>query len=234
MEFYKQDLVGQLTPAVVSPGAERRPVWWCFAQLGIRLGLECLPPGLDADRSSDDEVVDALAGSSGSMLRDAVHGIIADRPDPWVTQRVLPGGRWRVAPPDLCAALRELPEPPPLALIPGRQLRTMNSALRDVASVGERTESVGIHVSPTDAERGGVMDGDQVRVCSAHGEVTGVAAVDPDLREGALWIPHGWLAPDLGRLTSAHHDIDPLTGMVLQSGVGVSIERVPPSTTPPA
>jgi hypothetical protein len=44
-----------------------------------------------------------------------------------------------------------------------------------------------------------------------------------------VWIPHGWLEPNVGRLTSAEHEIDPLTGMVLQSGLAVDVERAPAS-----
>ena len=36
----------QYTPRVVAPGAERRPSWWIFSQLGRRLGLEL--PGAGA------------------------------------------------------------------------------------------------------------------------------------------------------------------------------------------
>lgn len=103
----------------------------------------------------------------------------------------------------------------------------MNSALRDIAAAGERTDAADIHISRADAERGDISDGDVVTVRSRHGEVSSAVVVDDDLRDGVVWIPHGWLAPNVGLLTSAHDDIDPLTGMVLQSGVEVSIETAP-------
>jgi hypothetical protein len=44
--------------------------------------------------------------------------------------------------------------------------------------------------------------------------------------QGGVWLPHGWTQPNVGWLTSSQHDIDPLTGMVLLSGVAVEIEPV--------
>jgi hypothetical protein len=51
-------------------------------------------------------------------------------------------------------------------------------------------------------------------------------AVDGNMPPGSIGIPHGWASPDVGRLTSADSGIDPLTGMVLQSGLSVSVERL--------
>ena len=49
----------QYTPAVLRPGSGRRPMWWAFAQLGRRIGVDVLPT-LDLDTATDDDVL-ALA-----------------------------------------------------------------------------------------------------------------------------------------------------------------------------
>jgi formylmethanofuran dehydrogenase subunit D len=103
-------------------------------------------------------------------------------------------------------------------------MRTMNSALRDVAAVGERKDDVLVHLAPADAEQVGVAEADSVRVRSGAGELVGQVRIDESLRTGSVWIPHGWLDPNVCRLTSREHEIDPLTGMVLQSGVAVEVE----------
>ncbi len=118
--------------------------------------------------------------------------------------------------------LRTLRPAPARVLILGRQLRTMNFALRDVAAEGERKDVVLIHLAPVDAEQLGVEESGRVR--SAAGELVGQARIDESLRSGSVWIPHGWLDPNVGRLTSPAREIDPLTGMVLQSGVAVEVE----------
>jgi hypothetical protein len=43
-------------------------------------------------------------------------------------------------------------------------------------------------------------------------------------------VTHGHTDANPGRLTSARHDVDPLTAMPLASGVPVTIARIRPST----
>ena len=62
---------------------------------------------------------------------------------------------------------------------------------------------------------------------SAHGSVDAVTQVDDHLRDGAVSVTHGWLSPNVARLTSPTIDLDPQTGMVRQSGLAVTIEPVP-------
>ncbi|MBW2270985.1 MAG: molybdopterin-dependent oxidoreductase [Deltaproteobacteria bacterium] len=224
MEFYRLEVAGQLARPVVRPVAERRPVWWCFAQLAARLGLGLLPDGVELDSTRDEDLLAALVGERADLDELARATQIVERPVGWVERNLLPEGRWRLAPAPLVEQLGALAQPPTLALLPGRQLRTMNSALRDVAASGERTDCVELHVSPEDADERGVRDGGRVRLRSASGELVATARIDDTLRRGAVWLPHGWTRPNVGRLTSSQRDIDPLTGMVLQSGVAVEID----------
>ncbi len=86
---------------------------------------------------------------------------------------------------------------------------------------------------PADAETAGISDGQPVRVTTATGEVVGVASIDDGIARGAVSVPHGFDAvgqPNVGSLISDVLDIDPLTGMVLQSGVAVSIAPVTASS----
>jgi anaerobic selenocysteine-containing dehydrogenase len=106
-------------------------------------------------------------------------------------------------------------------------MRTMNSQLRDVAAPGGRTETSTIVMSPHDAQTRGITVGDQAKVESEFGVTIGEVAVDEKMQPGSIGMPHGWSAPDVGRLTSADSGIDPLTGMVLQSGLSVSVEKLP-------
>jgi anaerobic selenocysteine-containing dehydrogenase len=233
LDAYQLEMASQYTPAVVAAGAERRPVWWQFAQLGRRLGLSVLPGGLDADGATDDDVIAQVARERFDELRAAPTAIVADRPTSrWVHERLLPDGRWRLAPPALVAQLAELGSlaeattrvPAPLVLTPRRQLRTMNSQLRDVGARRERAE---VLLHPADAaELGGgtgVVDGDLVEVASAHGALVGVARVDERGPRGAVSLTHGWDRPNVGRLTSSEQGVDPLTGMVWQSGLPVEV-----------
>ena len=47
--------------------------------------------------------------------------------------------------------------------------------------------------------------------------------VDAAIRRGVVSVPHGFGAPNVNALTSTTHDVDPLTGMVLLSGLPVAL-----------
>ena len=157
----------------------------------------------------------------------------------WVHERVLPDGGWRLGAPPLIEQLREHladahaadrpdEQDHDMVLIPHRQLRTMNSQLRDIAAPGARTDGVAVRVHPSVAhDLGG--DGAAVTVTSAHGSVTGPLRADDRLHPSAVALTHGWGDVNVSHLTSSESDIDALTGMVLQSGVPVTVRvEVPP------
>ncbi len=212
----------QYTPAVVERGGDRRPMWWAFGELGRRIGVDVLA-GLDLDRASDDDVLaltlatarrglDELraAGEQGLPLvtDDFVFG--------WVHDRVLAGRRWQLAPPDLVAQLSRLEPPPPLVLVPQRQMRHQNTQHR---SLGDRPY---VQLNPADASGAGVADGERVTVTSRDGVVTAFAFVTDAMRCGAVSIPHGWDAPNVNALVS-DAEVDSLTGMPRMSGTPVTL-----------
>jgi anaerobic selenocysteine-containing dehydrogenase len=220
LDGYQLAVASQFTPAVVAPAHDRRPVWRMLAELGASLGVTVLPKGIDLDRATDEnliarigegsrEGVDALlAARHGTVHSGAVFG--------WVTDRVLPDHRWRVAPAPLIELLADVERhgaSESLVLIPHRQLRKMNSQLRDVAAPGGRVDDAGVRMHPADAESHDVADGDMVDVRSAHGSTSGPVRVDSTIARGAVAIAHGWATPNVCDLTSADDEVDPLTGM---------------------
>ena len=142
----------------------------------------------------------------------------------WVTGGVLPNGRWRLAPPLLVEQFSALAaaEPAPLALVPRRQVRHLNSQLTTGIA---RADPPAVLLNATDADRLGIADGDPIVVSSTHGAVHATATLTDELRRGAVSVPHGLGEPNVSHLTSATADVDPLTGMVLQSGVAVTVSR---------
>jgi len=214
----------QYTAAIVPPAAERRPAWWALAQVARRLGLEALGSGVDPDASDDISVLARLASRS----REGFDRLVAAGPRGcgtgplvgWVHDRVLPHGRWRVAPPLLVARLAQVHPPPPLVLAPRRQVRSMNSA-----SYGA-PDAVRVCLHLADAEAAGVVDHQRVRVTSAFGSICGEAQIDERIAPGTVSLTHGRSALDASRLTSPTVDVDALTGMPLTSGVAVRIEAV--------
>ncbi len=232
VDQFQAAVVAQHTPAVVLLGAERRPMWWCFAELAGRMGHRVLPGGADPDRTCDDDVIAALAGRarvSFDELRSSPTAVVADQAVfGWVTERVLPGGRWRLSPRVLVEQLATLAEPPPLVLVPRRQPRHLNSQLRDSMGARRKLDEPDILVHPDDAAALGLHHGAPARVRSASGQVTGIVRLDPGLRRGAVSVPHGFASVNAAELTSGTVGVDPLTGMVLQSGIPVTVEAVGP------
>ena len=235
LDTYQLAVAAQWTDAVVAPVAERRPVWWMFGALGERLGVDPLPRGVDLSTADDAEVLAPVLDRSldGEALRSSPTGVVASGPlFGWVHERVLPPGGWRLAPSPLLDQLTEhldgithpgRPARPDLVLVPHRQMATMNSQLRDVTAPGARPARVAVlaHPSVVDAVGG---DGTRVLVRSPWGALEGPVAADERLHPEAVALAHGWDDPNVSALTSASEAIDPLTGMVLQAGVPVTLE----------
>lgn len=233
VDRYLSTMVTQYTAAVVPPAAERRPMWWVFAQLADRLGISVLPDGLAPDTAVDDDLLaelggrgrvgfDELRAADGPVLGEpAVHG--------WVTGS-LPAGRWQLAPEPLVHQLAATPsapaDPESLTLVARRQVRHLNSQLADDSGrTGREAPAATLH--PSDAAARGISDGQAVRVRSAHGALRATAQCDGGQLRGTVSVPHGWADPAVGSLTSDAADIDPLTGMVLQTAVPVTVTPGP-------
>jgi anaerobic selenocysteine-containing dehydrogenase len=147
----------------------------------------------------------------------------------------LPGGWWPRPPQALLHPLADAPAPAPFVMIARRQPRHMNSQLRTIAPAGGRHDRPDITVSPIDARRHALVDGASIAVISAHGVVVGSAMIDDEIRPGVVSVPHGWsgeLGPNVCELTSATDGVDPLTGMVEQTGLAVRILAVTEEEAP--
>ncbi len=217
----------QYTKALVPPSAERKPLWWSFAQLGRRMRIEAMPAGLDPDTATDDDVLATVTGQARISLDElrAADGpvVVAGAEYGWVRRWVLPQGRFQLAPEPLLEQLRTFEPPDGLLLQNRRQLRHTNSTLADSQ---DRRDRPTVHLHPTDAADAGVSNAQLVRVTSATGSIVATAQVNGDIRRGAVSIPHGFADANVGFLTTTRTDVDPLTGMVLLVGVPVKVEPV--------
>ena len=228
LDSYQLAVATQFTPALVAPVAERWPVWRMFAEVGERLGLDVLGGGLTADSATDEALLRPLAERSrggADNVFAARHGVVDSGAIFGWPRQILPEGRWRLAPSQLVSQLAEAhvselgaSGPASLQLIAHRQLRTMNSQLRNLAET-----AVLVHVSQAEALGG---DGTEVEVRTIGRSVRGIVKGDEHVPPGAVTIPHGWSTPNVSELTSAESDIDPLTGMVWQSAIPVEIRAV--------
>jgi anaerobic selenocysteine-containing dehydrogenase len=219
-DFLSPRVTAQHTPAVVDPVGDRRSTWWVLAELGRRLGYEV------ASTSGDDATDDAMLAKITARARCSFDQLVADGwaeaghelPAPWVDRHVERLGGWRLAPQLLVDQLAALVMPDSLVLVPRRQVRHLNSQFD---YLGEAAEVI---LHPDDAAAAHVADGEAVVVRSGHGELTGIAKVDPGIRVGAVSVPHGHQGANVNQLTSKDV-IDPITGMARYSGIPVTIHR---------
>ncbi len=233
VELFLSAVAAQYTPAIVAPPAERMPLWWVLGCLGRRLGLEILDGGLDPETCSAEDLLNALVARSSADttgLFDGPQTRLADpsRPRGWVHSRVLPSGRWRVAPAALVEQLASTPLRPHtrLVLTPRRVTRRMNSAIGDVVATAARFEDSAVLLNVDDADAAGIADGDAVRIRSRTGELVALARVRADVVAGTVSVPHGLPGQNVSLLTaSTPGEVDRLTGMVVQSGLPVTIEK---------
>ena len=205
----------QHTSAVVDAVGERRSMWWVLAEIGRRLGHQLADTSL-----SDDAMLASLSGGGRCTFEELAEAGYVEAP------RELPaavGGAARRAPRRLAAG----------AAVAGRSVGGVagacpagagaapaEAAAELAAGVSGRERRGLLH--PDDAAAAGVVDGRPVIVRSEHGELTGIAKVDPSIRRGAVSVPHGHAEANVNLLTSKD-DIDLVTGMTRYSGVPVTL-----------
>jgi anaerobic selenocysteine-containing dehydrogenase len=205
-------ITAQRTDPVVSPAADRRTLVDVLDDLGARLGL-----------APDTDPMARYVARIPELVAPGVFVADPPRVKGWVHERVLPEGRWRLSPAPLVAQLRDWEQVPGASLvaIPRRTTRRMNSALRDIGGGGD-DDALWVH--PDDAAGAGVADGDTVAVTSAVGTIYARARVTDDVVSGSVSIPHGLVTQNVSVLTDSRAGTtDPLTGMIRQSGIPVTI-----------
>jgi anaerobic selenocysteine-containing dehydrogenase len=236
--FERTDMVGGWSqhmgyaPQVVPTGAERRKTWWMLAQLGRRLGIEVLE-GIDPDTAGDEDVLKHFAANGRrppeELIAAGPRGFVLPRSFGWVHDRVLPGGKWQIAPDTLFDRLAALLTPDDetrgLRLVSGRDLHNHNRMAYGRYGFGhlkdeDEVATIGIHAD--DASERGLRAGDLVTVKGDEGSVTARLRIDGTLSLGTLHLTHGWIGRNVCHLTSPR--IDPQTGQpVMMSAIPVEI-----------
>lgn len=210
------------TAPVVTPRADRPPMWQTLGRIGTGLGLEVLGAGIDPMATTTDDVIARMARGDALTRLQAAGGLDVEGGPVygWVQPR-LPRGRWDLAPPVLVAQLAQLSDAPrpSLVLTPRRSPKRMNwQHFRD----GDRHEAL---LHPDDAAAAGVADDDLIDVTTSTGSIRVPVRVTDAIVAGAVSIGHGLEHANVNVLID-RHDLDPLTGMARLSGVPVEIARV--------
>jgi anaerobic selenocysteine-containing dehydrogenase len=141
------------------------------------------------------------AGLTLAALEAAPHGIDLGPLSPRVPELLrTQSGKIELAP-ELLASdvprLRALLDSEPdrdegLTLIGRRQLRSNNSWMHNLPKLVGGPERCTVLVSPADAERLGIEDGEPARVSGPRGSIELTARVTGDMMPGVVSVPHGW------------------------------------------
>jgi anaerobic selenocysteine-containing dehydrogenase len=194
-------------------------------------------------------------GLTLAKLEEAPHGVDLGPLEPRIPELLrTASGRIELAPepviadvPRLRAAMADTPpQNGDIVLIGRRQLRSNNSWMHNLPKLVSGPEGCTVLVSPADAERLGIVDGEPAIVSSVNGEITLTASVTDTMMPGVVSIPHGW-GHDLegARLSVAREHAganvnllgdagryEPLTGTAVLNGIPV--ELAPANVPAPA
>ena len=219
-------LVTQYTPALIEPLGDRRAFWWILGELGERMGISFFP-GFEHETGTDDRFLAYILKMFGHDLAELKDKrLLVEEPvigwvQKYVDEKV---GGWRLAPRMLAEQLAGLEaretafDPEALILIPRRQKYHENSKLIELRDPPQ------VFMNSIDVRKAGLVEGALVRVRTVNGKVERPLKIDDTLRAGCINIPHGWSdALNVNNLTGTS-EVDPITGMVLYSGLEVRIE----------
>jgi len=230
LDSFQLAVSAQFTEAVVAPIGERKPMWWMFGQIADRLGFDLLPSATTIDLATDQtflQSVIARSRDSESLMSSSTLTVHSGAVFGWVTTNVLPDGKWRLHAPVIADQLSVHLENArssavnPLVLIPSRLLRLMNSQFREIAAPGGSVDDIVIHASPQNVLSLGSPAFATVE--SSNGSLSARLVADPNLRDDCVTLTHGGRDSNVCALTDTDEGIDPLSGMVLQSGFEIRL-----------
>lgn len=130
-------------------------------------------------------------------------------------------------------------ERPRFVLVGRRQLRSLNSAMRNIRRLQHNTRSCKLTINTQDADELGIGELDLACVSNKNGSITVEVELSDDIAPGVVSLPHGWGGPGLegfqevaateagvnvNYLTDPEA-VDPLTGTVQLNGIAVDIAR---------
>jgi anaerobic selenocysteine-containing dehydrogenase len=210
---YGQYCVQRARPLVPPPG-EARSSWDVFAMLARALRLDDPLFAMSAD-----EAIDLLLAQP-SPWRDA--GFASRLAEGKAVKLAAPPGpRWRTPSGKIELVNPALPEPlprhlpahadaggPPLRLVTGPAIHTLNSTFMERPELRERNGGMALRLSPGEARARGLSDGQRVVAWNDLGEVAFLLRVDARVpagvavAEGVWWIAHAPGERNVNALTS--------------------------------
>jgi predicted molibdopterin-dependent oxidoreductase YjgC len=189
--------VQRIRKALEPPGNARDELW-IISQIAKRLGHDWGTPSAEEAWNEVRAVAPEMFGGMTYPRLEALGGIQWPCPDeshpgsPFLHARLWEEPAARVPAP-FAVVVHERPvEMPdrdyPLMLTTGRRLDSFNTGVQTAGYVSPLRRGESLDISPEDAERLGIADGEMVRVTSRRGSVTAPALIDESLRAGLVFM----------------------------------------------
>ena len=170
----------QLVRAAVSPVGESKPEWDIFQRVGQALGRKEV-----FDKASDitAEIGQNVPGYSGVTASELEWGAkFVEYPKGSDSDLAFDAKSQKVA---------DDTEYPHLVLI-GNSLYHLGSLSRQSKALNEIESKTWVEISPADAQKADIYDGDAVTVSSKNGEIEAVARVSDRSPDGVLFLPKNY------------------------------------------
>jgi formate dehydrogenase major subunit len=181
----------------MAPPGDARDDLWILSQIGRRLGYELGDPSPHAVWEELRRLSPMHAGMSYARL-EAAHGLQWPCPDEnhpgeqflharlWERPRRGPAAPFHVVEQE--PPVDALDDQFPLRLTTGRRLDSFNTGVQSGRYSSPLRRGESLDLSPADAARFAVADGERVRVSSRRGSVVAPVRIDPGLRAGLCFM----------------------------------------------
>ena len=220
--------------AVEPPGGAQDELW-IMAQIAKRLGVDLGEPTAESVWNEFRTVAPAFAGGMSYSRLEALGGLQWPCPDEsHPGTQFLHGRLWEEPRAGLAAPfsvvrhegpVETADEDYPFVLTTGRRLESYNTGVQTSGYGWPRERGETIDVSPEDAERLRLADGETVRVTSRRGSLMVPARVDRSLRPGMVFMTLHF--PDETTTNVLTIDVaDPKSGTAEFKACAVRIERL--------
>jgi anaerobic selenocysteine-containing dehydrogenase len=266
---YQLQTFVQWTEAVVPPRAEARQEWQIIRDLCAELGIvpssakEMRRLGRLGRMIGPRPLFDAMLrlgpyGDRFGLRRNGIsirklrrhhpHGVVlaAEVPTGVLPDRITrPDRRIDLSPQAITREVErlrrssELDPDFPFRLFGRRELRSINSWMKNVAKLTAGGSRGACLIHPDDARELGLGEDEKVRISSRVGSVEAEVVITDDVVSGSVCLPHGWGqgigvggepggigGPNYNTLTEAGPlAVEPLAGMSVLNGIPVRLER---------